>query len=174
MKVFKASLDSAAVIITTGITLLFLFILYLLVLNWNNTGYGKYFSIAFLPLIYLIAWLLRPVNYRITNDELIVYRLLRSVHIPLKNIRRSEKIDSNQISWSLRTFGVGGLFGYYGRFRNQALGAMIWYATRKDKPVMIQTIHDEKIILTPDDPAQFLEVINRLKGGSESDFSRQR
>jgi Bacterial PH domain len=166
MKIFKASLDPAAIIISVGITLLFLFILYVQVLHWKDAGYGKYFGIVFPPFIYFTAWLLRPVNYRITNDELVVYRLLRSVHIPLKNISRSEQIDRKLISWSLRTFGVGGLFGYYGRFRNQALGTMIWYATRKDNPVMIQTVGDEKIILTPDDPVQFLEAINRLKGGN--------
>ena|ERR1700676_50369 len=161
MKTFKASLDANAMIVTISITIFFSFVLYLQYLEWNIIGYGKYFGIILPPVIYFLAYALRPVNYQITNDELIVNRLLRSVHIPLKNIVSAELIESNTISWSIRTFGVGGLFGYYGRFRNATLGNMIWYATRKDRPVLIRTIRDEKIILTPDDTAQFLASLKR-------------
>ncbi len=161
MKIFKASLDTTALIITITITIIFSFVWYLLILQWNVAGAGKYLGV-FLPLIYFLAWALRPVNYRITSDELIIHRLLRSVHISLKNIVSAEIIDSNKIAWSFRTFGVGGLFGYYGRFRNPAMGSMIWYATRKDRPVMIKTIHKKLIILTPDNPKQLLEAIRVL------------
>jgi len=166
MKIFKASLDATALFITISITIVFLFVLYLLILQWPVGGYGKYFGVILPPVIYFLAWVFRPVNYRITEDELIVYRLLRSVHIPLKNIVSAERIDTNKISWTIRTFGVGGLFGYYGRFRNTVMGPMIWYATRKDRPVMIKTTRDEKIILTPDDPGQFLAAINITVAGS--------
>jgi hypothetical protein len=70
--------------ITISITIVFLFVLYLLILQWHVGGYGKYFGVILPPVIYFLAWVFRPVDYRITEDELIVYRLLRSVHIPLK------------------------------------------------------------------------------------------
>lgn len=164
MKIFKASLDTAAVILTVGITILFLFVWGLLILQWNTAGYGKYWGMVLPPVIYFLIWAFRPINYRVTDRELIVFRLLQSVHIPLKNIVSAEMIDRNKISWSIRTFGVGGVFGYFGRFRNPALGSMIWYATRKDKPVMIKTIQEEQIILTPDDPILFLEAIGISSG----------
>lgn len=158
MKIFKASLDSVAWITTISVSVVFLYCLSLLIRQWNVSGNGKYF-VFLIPVIYLMAWALRPVNYRVTSSELIVYRVLNSVHISLNSIVSAEMIDSSRISWSVRTFGVGGLFGYYGRFRNADLGPMVWYATRRDQPVLIRTLQNQQIILTPDEPAQFLEAI---------------
>jgi Bacterial PH domain len=156
MKIFKASLDTGALIITIGFTILLVFVLYIQLLSWNHIGNGKYFGIILPPVIFILAYALRPVNYRITRQDLVVHRLLRSVRIPLKNIVSAVLIDNREISWSIRTFGVGGVFGYYGRFRNNALGNMTWYATRKDRLVLVRTIGDEKIILTPDEPGLFI------------------
>ena len=70
MKIFKASLDATAWFITISITIVFLFVLYLLILQWHVGGYGKYFGVILPPVIYFLAWVFRPVNYRITEDEL--------------------------------------------------------------------------------------------------------
>ncbi len=65
-------------------------------------------------------------------------------------------LDKEKIGWAIRTFGVGSLFGYYGKFANTKLGSMTWYATRKDKTVLVRTIDNKKIILTPDEPEKFV------------------
>ena len=57
-------------------------------------------------------------------------------------------------------FGVGGLFGYYGNFVNSTLGSMTWYATRRDKAVLITTLENKKIIVTPDSPEEFVASFN--------------
>ena len=160
MKTFKTSLDTNAFLITIGVAFLFVMIIAVQFSHWDRSGAGKYFSVILLSLIYFFAYLFKPVNYKITNEELIIYRHVKSVHIPRKNIVSAESVDREMISWSLRTMGVGGLFGYYGRFMNYRIGNMIWYATRKDRAVLIRTIRDEKIILTPDEPEKFLAALN--------------
>jgi hypothetical protein len=65
-------------------------------------------------------------------------------------------LDKEKIGWAIRTFGVGGLFGYYGKFANTKLGSMTWYATRKDRAILVRTIDNKKIILTPDEPEKFV------------------
>ncbi len=111
-------------------------------------------------LIYFLAFAFRPVNYVVTKDELIVRRPLLNVHIKRADIKSVELIDKNKIRGSIRTFGVGGLFGYYGRFANFSLGRMTWYATRRDKPVLVKTTDDKKIIFTPNDPGKFVTELS--------------
>lgn len=72
----------------------------------------------------------------------------------------AEVLEKDALYWSIRTFGVGGLFGYFGKFANAKLGNMTWYATRRDKTVLIKTAGNKKIILTPDDPNQFVADFN--------------
>ena len=95
-----------------------------------------------------------------TNDTLIVHRLLLNVKIDRTQIKSVELIDKEKIKTSLRTFGVGGLFGYFGNFVNMDLGKMTWYATRRDKVVLVQTIDNRKIILTPNEPEKFVADFN--------------
>lgn len=69
-------------------------------------------------------------------------------------------LDEESLKGSIRTFGVGGLFGYFGKYFNRTLGSMTWYATRKDNFVLILTNDDKKIILTPNEPDKFLANLN--------------
>jgi hypothetical protein len=71
----------------------------------------------------------------ITENELIVERPLINVRIRREDIRTVEKIEKNKIKWSLRMFGVGGVFRYYGTFTNLSLGRMTWYATERQSRV---------------------------------------
>ena len=91
-----------------------------------------------------------------TNDKFIIHRLIKDVKIDRKNIKSIELIDRQKISWSLRTFGIGGLFGYFGNFANSKMGRMTWYATRRDRTVLVVTNGGKKIILTPDDPEKLI------------------
>jgi hypothetical protein len=82
------------------------------------------------------------------------------VHIDRNQIKSVELLDKEQLAWVFRTFGVGGLFGYYGKFANTKLGSMTWYATRRNKTVLIETLDNKKIILTPDEPEKFVAHLN--------------
>ena len=158
---YKTSLDNLAKGITMGVTILFAFIIVGQYSIIKDAGRASliYTTVALL-LIYFIAFALRPINYNLTLDKLIIHRLFMDVKIERNNIKSLELIDKEKISWSIRTFGVGGLFGYYGKFANTKLGSMTWYATRKDKMVLVQTIDNRKIILTPDNPDKFIADFN--------------
>jgi Bacterial PH domain len=160
MKTFKTSLDLNAYLITIGVALLFVMIIAVQFSHRESSEAVRFFFISLLSLIYFLAYLYMPLDYKITNEELTIHRHIRSIHIPRKNIVSAESVDKEMISWSLRTVGVGGLFGYYGRFMNYRIGKMIWYATRKNRAILVRTVNDDKIILTPDEPEKFLAGLN--------------
>lgn len=155
--IHKTSLGKWAKAITIAITILFTFVIIKQYSIIEDEGrVNPVYTIVLLLVIYFIAFLFRPVCYKITNDKLIIHRLIMDVKIDRKNIRIVEIIAKEKISWSLRILGVGGLFGYFGNFANSKMGRMTWYATRRDRTVLVLTKEDKKIILTPDDPTKFV------------------
>jgi hypothetical protein len=116
------------------------------------------FKFAAIPLIFLfvIVYLLCPNNYSISFDKLLIHRMLGDVEIDRNSIQSVQEIDESQVKNSIRTFGVGGLFGNFGTFWNGKLGKMTWYVTRKNNFVLVETKDQKKIILTPDKPQEFV------------------
>jgi hypothetical protein len=152
--IYKASLDKTAIIITNLVTLLFGA---LIVFNFI-------LPLAILLLvIYLICMLLKPLSYEITEDKLIIRRLIKSVRINRSDIESLELKEKSDLTGTIRTFGVGGLFGWYGKFANSQLGAMTWYVTRRDKPVLIIKKDSKKIMISPDEAEAFVKDYMGIK-----------
>ncbi len=155
---FKASLDSLAKGITIGTSILFIVIIILQVVIFIS---NKSFPLLVIPIllivIYLITYFYRPVNYNITDTDLVIHRPLTDVIIPKKDIRNVIRLTKDQLKRTIRTFGNGGLFGYYGKFANSKLGSMTWYATRKDTTILIETFDNKKLVVTPDEPEEFIK-----------------
>ncbi len=121
-----------------------------------------YFSIAFLVTIYLVAFIFRPVGYVITAERLIIQKQWKNVELNRSEIEQVELLEEGRLKGSIRTFGVGGLFGYFGKFTKIGFGNMTWYATRRNKMVLIQTTGNKKIVVTPDEAELFVAGLNRL------------
>ena len=56
----------------------------------------------------------------------------------------------------VRTYGVSGLFGYFGRFYTKHLGHHSMYATDRHKSVVIRT--NKTYVISPDNPHQFIQI----------------
>jgi hypothetical protein len=161
---YKTSLDKTAVIITSATTVLFAALIigqYSLITNEGLPD--PIYTTTGCLLIYSLTFAFRPVNYRVTHDELIVTRPVFNVRIKKADIKTVELIKREKLRCSIRTFGVGGMFGYYGYFVNFALGKMTWYATRRDRAVLIRTVNGKKIILTPNEPDKFVTEFTVIK-----------
>jgi hypothetical protein len=158
---YKASLDKTAILITIAVTLLFAVIItgqYSFIRDEGRES--AIFTTAACLLVYGISYLFRPTGYTITSGELVIHRPIGKVRLKREEIKRVELVERNQVSGSIRTFGVGGLFGYYGHFANFNLGRMTWYATRRDHPVLVRTVLGKKIVLTPDNREAFVAELN--------------
>jgi hypothetical protein len=152
---FKTSLDTLAKSLTIGFALLALAIIGIQYYYAFDSGLPV-FTLLILFFIYGLGFLFAPKNYSIKPDVVLIHRPLTNVSIKKSDIKSVEIVERNKISGAWRIFGVGGLFGYYGRFWNSEMGTMTFYATRTADAVLIRTHADNKIILTPDDPEAFL------------------
>lgn len=160
---YKASLDNGARIITAGVTILFITIITLELFYLKQAPlFVVIASSSLLVVIYLLVFLLRPVQYELTAGEVIIRRQAEKVTISRQEIAKAEIPDRQRMGTPVRTFGVGGLFGYFGKFYSSRIGSMTWYATRRDRIILIETIHSRRIIISPDEPEKFLEELNKL------------
>lgn len=120
---------------------------------------------AIVPLAALVLGaLMAPRGYTIRGGRLTIERFIGPIEIPLESIREVEALPADRLDGSLRTLGSGGYFGYYGRFRNDRLGAYRLYATRGDGYVLVRAAWP--YVLTPDSPERFVEALRRGKPGA--------
>ncbi|MCQ4034768.1 PH domain-containing protein [Kaistella montana] len=76
-------------------------------------------------------------------------------------IKREEIADLEIISgkkFNIRTFGVGGLFGYFGYFN----GNDVWYVTNLDKKVQIKLKSGKTYMISPENTEDFLRELELL------------
>lgn len=159
---YKSSYDNLTKIVTIGVTILLAFIFFfpIIFIKDGSNDETSIYSRAVLISFYFITYGFSTKGYQLTQDEVIIQRLLGNVKIKRSEILSVEIIEKEQMGWLIRTFGVGGLFGYWGRFSSSKLGSMTWYATRKNKIVLITKINKKKIVITPDKAEQFIADFN--------------
>lgn len=163
MKTFTTSLDKFNKITTSAVLVLIIGIVGFVIFENEESGQRILIYTAIPMVIFsLIAYLFRPNNYAISEDKLLIHRMIKDVEIKRDNIKSVEIIDESKVKNSIRTFGSGGFFGSFGKFWNSTLGSMTWYVTRKNNFVLVETNDQKKIILTPDNPEKFVAFLNKI------------
>lgn len=159
--IFKTSLGVTAWIVTLAVTTLFacLIIAQYIFVGDNKTAMSLT-SIVCIA-VYIIAFAFHPISYKITENELIICRPFYNARISRTEIKSSEIIGSKDIGSSIRTFGIGGLFGFTGKFADFSIGQMTWYVTRKDKPVLVTTVDDKKFVFSPNEQEGFVAALKQ-------------
>jgi hypothetical protein len=100
-------------------------------------------------------------GYVLRDDELLIERLGWSNHVPLNSIV-SAVAQPDAVRGSVRLFGSGGLFGFFGWFRNGRLGVYRAYGTDPKRCVIVK-LTNRIIVVTPDDPTQFVCELDSLR-----------
>jgi hypothetical protein len=169
VKVFSASwdrsmwiLNSILVVLLGGITIT------LLVAGIygmrENMCCGIFVLVAsLLPVVILIVGAaFAPRQYQITDDSILVKRLLaKDVKIALSEVYLIEAVSYKYVfKKSLRIFGSGGGFGIYGDFTSPNLKYFKAYMTRRNKLVLIRIL-DKPFVLTPDDVEGFISAVQQ-------------
>jgi hypothetical protein len=101
-------------------------------------------------------------GYRLEARHVLVDRLLWSTWIPLEGLQ-SVEIAPEAMRRSIRLWGNGGLFAFTGWFRNRQLGTYRCFATDPARSVVLR-FPNRRIVLTPDDPPRFAEVVGDRLG----------
>jgi|YelNatPaOPRAMG01_1025707.scaffolds.fasta_scaffold13757_3 hypothetical protein len=165
---YKASLDHTSKIITILVIVLFFYFGYrsvrLMMLNpddlrmWMVQG-GV---LLFFLVILIGSYLLSPRYYRIENENLVIVRPAKNVVISLDDIVSVKLLHADEVGGSIRTFGNGGLFGYYGKYFFPKFGRVTLYTSQRKNRILIETKQGLKFMISPDDP-DIIQHIERKK-----------
>jgi hypothetical protein len=162
---YKASFDTLTKVLTLGVIILFAYIglksvKALLVAEGDTTTILIHSVVIFVLLATLVvSYLFSTQNYLIDNNELVIKRPISERRISIADIEEIRLVGEADMTGTIRTFGNGGLFGYYGKYYNKTFGSMTLYTTQRANRVFIRTNSGSKIIISPDD----LRFIDKLK-----------
>jgi hypothetical protein len=149
---FRAPWDMLLILMTSGIMALLIGLGYALgsfiviVVNWS---------------IIILCIAFGVYGYSIQDGQLQIVRLGWSKNIRLRDIRRVENKPIAMMG-SIRLFGIGGVFGYIGNFKNSTLNHYKAYVTHREKTVLIVTKDDQQILISPDTPEEFISSIKAV------------
>ena len=110
----------------------------------------------------IIAYCFVPKRIAVSDSQILIKNVFGSVIININEIKSILRL--NKTGFSLRTFGVGGLFGYFGYFN----GKDIWYVTNVQKKVQIILKSGKKYILSPENPEEFINIVQQRMTGNSS------
>ncbi|MBA5793748.1 hypothetical protein H1R17_12325 [Flavobacterium sp. xlx-214] len=167
---FKASLGTSIKVTTIIIVVLlvsiilllfFLFIISLLSNKFENKDVMMPILAFGIFGVLLYTFNQRIKGYNVSTEGIKVIKRKGSDFIKKETIVELKPITYKDIRFSIRTFGIGGVFSMSGSFTNNKFGDMTWYITRKDSLLMIIT-QKEKFVISPDAPQDFIKEVEKL------------
>lgn len=132
-------------------------VLICLVAAYTVKGWGSLVILA----IVLIAATFAIRGYSVIDGRLLIHRLGWSTKFDLSRLT-SVEVSPGATMGSIRTMGIGGLFGFVGHYRNEILGTYKAYATNEFNTVVLD-FDGEKIVVTPDKPEEFAEAVEAAR-----------
>jgi len=158
---FRAAWSKSLIVTSTFATLVCLGVSYAL---WTLPAEPSFeplrFWLALLPLaIMLLCALFAVRGYAITNNDLVIDRLLWKTRVSLRELQ-SVKFDPKATHRSIRTLGNGGLFSFTGYFRNKELGSYRAFMTDRRRAVVLR-FPSSVIVISPDRPEDFVNTISQ-------------
>lgn len=98
-----------------------------------------------------------PQYIIVTDDGIGIHTLARTRFIPYSNIETIERLDKSFMHvGTIRLFGISGMLGNIGWFRNSQLGTFRAYITDSDKVFLIRLKQGKPIAISVSEPDDFM------------------
>ncbi len=153
MEFKTAQLDKLAKILTVCVTI---FLVGLSLFFIVKVPYGWLFAILMISIIFF-SYLWSPVRYSFTGGKLIIEKAIgKKTIIPLEQVTGYAMVPDFTKLCVSRTFGNGGLFGYYGTFSTAEYGMLNCQLTNLKQVFIIKTTRGLYAI-SPADTTRFRE-----------------
>uniref|UniRef100_UPI0040568A85 PH domain-containing protein n=1 Tax=Alistipes sp. TaxID=1872444 RepID=UPI0040568A85 len=109
------------------------------------------FNVIMLPTM-LACEGLAPQRLEVGESQIVILRRYQSIVINRDEIKSVEQLPTNAMRGAIRTCGVGGLFGYYGKFYARSIGSFSLYATGSENLFLIRKWNGKNIVISCAEP----------------------
>lgn len=155
-KIFTLSYSQLHLFSTLFIcSLPFIFIIIAFTTGEREILFGFVIVLGIIGVCYLFA----PQHYEVDDSGLLIWRYGPKIFIPKEKILDVRPVT---LKFAIRTFGTGGLFGSYGWFYASNIGKFRAYITRSDRHVLLELAGEAPLLVSPDDPDEFLKNIQEI------------
>jgi hypothetical protein len=151
----KASLDKVSLFITSIVFIIVVVVTYLAFTK------DSYVGALITDGVLLIAYLFRPLSYVLTEETVIINRPVSKVAIRLQDIEQAKKITYSDLSITIRLFGSGGFFGYFGIFYSSTFGKLKAFMSQRKNLLLIKTFKHGTFVISPGDESFVQAVLTR-------------
>ncbi len=145
-------------IVVTILIVIGMFSLIIAIDQWPQWRVPFIIVLACMFILTVAAAFFSPTRIIVTDSDLIIKFSLRNKVIPLADIESA--VPYQRTMNFVRTFGSGGYYGWWGRFRNQELGKFFVYATNLRRLILITTRSGRKYLISCADPTTLLNRIS--------------
>ena len=101
-----------------------------------------------------------PQRLEISASQITVLRRFDSVTILRSTILEITPLSAKDMAWTVSMGGCGGLYGYFGTYKNSRLGQFAMYATAKDNLYLLNLADGRKIVIGCTEP----ELLQKIEG----------
>ncbi len=155
MDYFHARYDGLSIALT-AFSLLILGGAALLVLTFVPQRFS-WPAALFLLAVALVTYGVSPRGFSLSPEGLRIHRPFGAHVLPFDKVRSARRAQPNELC-GLRTFGSGGMFGFFGWFWSRKLGHYRAYVTNRRKMVLVEA--ERPYLLSPERPDDFLGALS--------------
>jgi hypothetical protein len=161
MEFKTAKLDTAATVISAFTTI---FLAVMAVFFIIKVPIGIVFAAGMMS-IAVFSYLLAPRRYRFEGSKLVIEKVSgKKIVIDMADIKGYSMVANFMHLKPVRSFGNGGLFGYYGLFSTREYGTINCQLTRMKKVFLIETTRGYYAV-SPQDAERFGEYLHSTISG---------
>ncbi|MCC6186264.1 MAG: hypothetical protein IT256_03845 [Chitinophagaceae bacterium] len=160
-QIFTAEMDNSVKLITTIIHFGLLPIPFFL--YYSAGAFETFLMLALIVPLFLLTYLLRPFQYVLDTDKLVVRKNILPKTINLTDIKMMSTVEYKDLKIRLRLYASGGVWGWFGYFLSAEYGNVLLQCTTKKNLILITTKDDKYIVLSPADVKGFCETFEKLK-----------
>lgn len=157
---FTTSLDRVGWIVTVLITVITLAMIVMAVLEPTNESYLM--TAGILTTVMLLSYALAPIAYEFTGSELLIHRPLGARRIPIEHIVQASGGRDGRIGLVVRVFGIGGLFGYVGKFWSSKRGFVTLHARNRAHLIVLTLSSGTRVAISPDNESAREQIVSAI------------
>ena len=116
-------------------------------------------AVIFIPLIFMVHMYGRPKCFEVSSEGMVIVWPARIRKLPRGAFTEIRTIKRMELGRMIRKFGVGGIFGQFGWFHSVYMGNLDAYITRNDGMVLIKLRNRRPILITPENPQEFVKAL---------------
>jgi Bacterial PH domain len=163
--IFKAKLSKLSLAITVIVNAILLVVLFRIAVlkDYSQPEIYRYIAALGIIIALVLPHLIHPVSYTISPDGITINKILFSSSISIGDITEIKKVNYSDLFITIRLFGSGGLWGYFGIFYSTVYGKLNMQASNMQEMILISTTENKKYIISPENQQEFIDVLHGVK-----------